>query len=120
MIDLFKIKNSIEVNFADIIDEISINEINEMRIFLIDETFIDIWFSLKSPGRYSYHWERRFKDGTIHRHDNIPHKKWKYVKTFPKHYHDTKPENVTESYIDDDVGEAINKFLDFVRKELKK
>ena len=26
MIDLFKIKNSIEVNFADIIEEISINK----------------------------------------------------------------------------------------------
>lgn len=103
MIDLGKLKEIIEIDFADIIDDVSINHINEMRIFLIDETFVDIWFSLKLFGRYSYHWKRRFKDGTIYRHDNIPHNKWKSIKTFPKHYYDSKPENVVESYIDDDI-----------------
>lgn len=53
---LERIKKNIEIDFSDIIDEIEIeiSEINEMRIILKDETFIDIWFSLKLPGRYAY------------------------------------------------------------------
>ncbi|NIA02342.1 MAG: hypothetical protein GWP15_03085 [Nitrospirae bacterium] len=54
---LERIKQDIEIDFSDIIDEIEISEINEMRIILKDETFIDVWFSLKLPGRYAYHWD---------------------------------------------------------------
>ena len=85
-----------------------------MRIILKDETFIDIWFSLKLPGRYAYHWERRFKDGTIYRHDNIPHKKWIKIKTFPKHFHEGKEMNVEESYISENIEEGVVEFLKFV------
>ena len=97
MANLFKIREKIEVDYADI---------------------IDIWYSLKLSGRYSYHWERKFKDGTIYRHDNIPHKKWQDVKTFPKHFHDTSSSNVTESYINDNIEVGIVEFLNFVRKRL--
>ena len=27
----------------------------------VDGSFVDIWFSLKLPGRYSYHWELEFR-----------------------------------------------------------
>ena len=112
------IKKDIEIDFSDIIDEIEISEINEMRIILKDETFIDVWFSLKLPGRYAYHWERRFKDDTIYRHDNIPHKKWSEVKTFPKHFHEGKEKNVVESYISEDIDEVVVEFLKFVRTKI--
>ena len=93
--------------------------INEIKIFLIDGSFIDIWFSLKLKGRYSYHWERRHIDGTIYRHDNAPHKKWHEVKTFPKHFHKGSENLVVESNINSDIRDALRKFLEFARKKLK-
>ena len=119
MVDLREIKSVIEIDYRDIIDRVSILEINEMRIFLVDDTFIDVWYSLKLKGRYSYHWERKFKDGTIYRHDNVPHKNWKYVKSFPKHFHNGSETRVTESNIDPDIDKAIVQFLNFVRERLK-
>lgn len=115
---LERIKKDIEIDFSDIIDEIEISEINEMRIILKDETFIDVWFSLKLPGRFAYHCERRFKDDTIYRHDNIPHKKWSEVKTFPKHFHNKKEKNVVESYISENIDEGVVEFLKFVRDKI--
>jgi hypothetical protein len=38
--------------------------VERLRIFLIDETFIDVWLS--SSGKYSYHWEQRHVRGLIH------------------------------------------------------
>jgi len=115
---LERIKKDIEIDFADIIDEIEISEENEMRIILKDETFIDVWFSLKLPGRYAYHWERRFRDDTIYRHDNVPHKKWRKVKTYPKHFHDGTESNVIESHISGDIHKSVVDFLQFVRMKL--
>lgn len=31
----------------------------KLRLFIIDESYVDIWFSRKIPGRFAYHWERR-------------------------------------------------------------
>ena len=42
-------------------------QVERLRIFQIDETFIDVWLS--SSGKYSYHWEQRHVRGLIHRHD---------------------------------------------------
>lgn len=44
----------------------------KLRIFITDDSFIDVWFSEKREGVYAYHWERRMVDGTIYRHDNLP------------------------------------------------
>ena len=118
MINLLAIKKTIEIDFADIIIDVLIKDINEMRIIFIDDTFLDIWFSLKIGNRYSYHWERRFKDNTIYRHDNIPHKKWSKIKTFPKHFHHKSPDNVKESRINDDLNIGVIEFLEFVRENL--
>lgn len=57
---------------------------------------------------------------TIHRHDNAPHFKWNYLKTFPKHFHNGREDNVIESHISDNPEEAIWEFLLFVRIEIKK
>ena len=32
-----------------------IPDINELRIILTDESFVDVWFSLKLQSRYSFH-----------------------------------------------------------------
>ncbi len=118
MTDLLKLKHDIEPTYNEIIDEVIIKEINEMRIILKDNSFIDVWFSLKLPDRYSYHWERRFIDGALYRHDNIPHRKWRSVKTFPKHYHNGSAGNVTESTINSNIEIGLHEFLEFVKRKL--
>jgi hypothetical protein len=92
--------------------------IERLRIFLVDETFLDIWLS--PSGKYSYHWEQRHVRGCIHRHDNAPHMKWKEVKTFPKHFHDGNENNVKESTIPDEPTAAASYFLSFVRDAMRK
>lgn len=114
MIDTEYLKNLIETDFAGIVEEVIIKEINEIRILLIDQTFVDVWFSLKMENRYSYHWERRFKDNTIYRHDNIPHSKWKYVATFPKHFHNGSEPQVEESYISEEILKGTCEFMRFI------
>ena len=97
MVNLSFLKTIIETEFFDIVVQVNITQLNEMRVILNDNSFIEIWYSLQLQNRYSIHWERKFLDKKVYRHDNIPHIKWKYVKTFPKHFHDGTEENVTES-----------------------
>jgi hypothetical protein len=109
-----------ETEFSDIVVEAFSPDVNELRIFLIDGSFVDVWFSLKLEGRYSYHWERRALDGTIYRHDNAPHKRWETVKTFPRHFHDGSEDRVVESYISEEPEQALRSFLEFVREKFIK
>jgi len=109
--------------FSDIVVDVQLRfspsgSIEKLRIFMIDETFIDVWLS--SSGKYSYHWEQRHVRGLIHRHDNAPHIKWKKIKTFPKHFQEKIEDNVKERSLHDNNTEAINYFLSFARKFLKK
>lgn len=94
-------------------------EVNELRILLVDGSFIDVWHSLKLSGRYSYHWERRAIDGTIYRHDNAPHFRWRDVSTFPRHFHDGDELTVVESHLSEDPEAAIHAFLTFARIRLR-
>jgi len=109
-----KLSEIAEVEFSDIVEFAEDIE-EKLRIYLKDGSYIDIWFSRKIEGRYAYHWERRHVDGTVYRHDNIPHKKWRYVKTFPKHFHNGSEYNVCDSSISNEPVEAIRGFLGFVR-----
>jgi hypothetical protein len=87
IIDARRLKEIAEIEFSDIVEDVIITDINELRIILVDNSFIDVWYSLKLEGRYSYHWERRHLDNSIYRHNNAPHVRWQEVKTFPKHFH---------------------------------
>ena len=107
-----------ELEFADIVVEALIPDVNELRVILTDGSFVDIWFSLKLAGRYSYHWERRAVDGAIYRHDNAPHKRWQSLATFPKHFHNASETNVVESYLSEVPEEALREFLTFVRDRM--
>ena len=110
-------------DFSDIVVDVQLRftpsgVVEKLRIFLLDESFVDVWLS--TSGKYSYHWEQRHVRGLIYRHDNAPHSKWKDIKTFPKHFHDGYEDNVKESYIPDDALLAISYFLCFIRDFLKK
>lgn len=89
----------------------------KLRLYLIDDTIVDIWISV--GGKYSYHWDQRNIRDIVYRHDNAPHERWKYVKTFPKHFHCESEDNVCESDISDDPEDAIRTFLLFIRVKMK-
>jgi hypothetical protein len=115
LVDVERLREIAEVEFVDIGVEANIPDINELRIILTDGSFVDVWFSLKLQGRYSFHWERRAIDGKIYRHDNSPHKRWESVATFPRHFHDGSETNVSESHISEVPEDALREFLAFVR-----
>jgi len=115
LVNTQKLREIAEVEFSDIVVAVHIPDINELRIMLSDGSFVDIWYSLKLSGRYSYHWERRAIDGTIYRHDNAPHKRWQLVETFPKHFHNGNESQVVGSHISDIPEQALREFLAFVR-----
>jgi len=117
-ITYLKLKNISLQEFPDIVVSTSItrgplNVAKSLRLFFIDDSFLEIWISDK---KYSYHWQRT--DEKVYRHDNAPHKKHKHVKTFPKHFHDGSEGNVKESKIDDNPEIAIRYFLKFVRANI--
>ena len=113
-----RLRGIAEVEFADIVAEVLAPDVNELRIILVDGSFVDVWFSLKLVGRYSFHWERRAMDGRVYRHDNAPHKRWQAVSTFPRHFHDGSEDNVSESYLSSVPEEALRQFLVFARDRL--
>ena len=117
--DVQRLREIAQVEFRDIVADAFCTEINECRILLKDGSLIDVWYSLKLSGRYSYHWERRAVDGTLYRHDNVPHGRWKSVATFPKHFHNGSEECVEGSHISDEPEVALREILEFVRMKFR-
>jgi hypothetical protein len=115
LVDVERLREIAQMEFVGIVVEAIIPDINELRIILTDGSFVDVWFSLKLQGRYSFHWERRALDGKIYRHDNSPHKRWESVATFPRHFHDGSETNVSESHLSEVPEQALREFLAFVR-----
>lgn len=116
-----RIKGNIESKFSDILKSAefvqgSAGRIRKLRLYLIDNTFVDIWYA--PDGSYSYHWEQRDIRDAIYRHDNAPHRKWRDVSTFPKHCHDGSQPNVTESFLSDHPENAVEEFFRLVRKRM--
>lgn len=118
--NISRLREIAEVEFGEIVVDTKSPDLNELRIMLVDGSFVDVWFSLKLEGRYSYHWECKAIDGTIYRHDNAPHKLWRELETFPKHFHDGSEERVQESVISEVPEEGLREFLAFVRDRLNR
>lgn len=85
----------------------------KLRLSLIDETYVDVWYS--EDRSYAYHWEQAGHRAFVYRHDNAPHKLWRTVSTFPKHCHEGTESHVRESHLPDDPEEALRDFLKQVR-----
>ena len=118
LVDMGPLREIAEVEFGDIVLDAFVPDLNELRIILKDGSFVDVWFSLKLVGRYSYHWERRAVDCKIYRHDNAPHKRWRSLRTFPRHFHDGYESNVKESDAGGSPEEILRVFLRFVRHQI--
>lgn len=74
MIDslLVELADIAESEFADVVAGWDVIE-GKLRLYIIDESFLDVWFSRQLEGRYAYHWERRHVDDTVYRWDNAKH-----------------------------------------------
>jgi hypothetical protein len=90
----------------------------KLRLHVVDGSLVDVFVSL--TGRYSYHWQRTETAGsTLYRHDNAPHTSWRYVSTYPKHFHDGSEQNVVASHLSIDPPTALREFCYFVRRTLQ-
>ena len=112
MPDLVRLGHIAQSEFPHIVQATVIIR-NKLRIVLLDDSYIDFWWSRRNPGRFAYHWERTLIDGTIYRHDNIPHLQWRSVTSFPKHFHAGAQQTVTESEISEDPEQGLRQFLQF-------
>lgn len=118
MLNLAELESIARGEFADIImDVYRIGA--KLRMLLTDESYLDFWWSEVQQGRFAHHWNRQHVDGTIHRHDNSPHEKWRHIKTFPQHYHREREDTVTESSLPREPQEAVRAFLAFCREVVR-
>lgn len=101
-------------DFPDIVEGTKLIE-GKLRLFLSDNSFVDVWFSEKRKGIYAYHWDRKAIDETIYRYNNLPDKEAKKLKTFPKHFHDGSEKSIRESDLSDSPEEALKSILSFAR-----
>ena len=117
MADLPQLAAIAEQEFPDLVESSEIIR-NKLRVVLVDESFIDFWWSAEIEGRFACHWERFHIDGKVFRHNNMPHAKWKSVKTFPQHFHDGDTGEVIESFLATDPEGAVREFLAYARTKL--
>jgi len=118
MVNLHRLSQIAIEEFPDIVVATTITR-DKLRILLRDSSYIDFWWSSNIPGRFAHHWERTHVDGTIYRHDNMPHPRWQYVATFPQHCHEGDQSQVVDSLLPPDPPEAaLRAFLTFARQKL--
>jgi len=114
---LHHLRQIAEREFPDLVRSTAILR-DKLRVLLVDDSYMDFWWSSQIPGRFAYHWERTHVDGTIYRHDNMPHPRWQKVATFPQHFHDGAQHTVVESGLPSDPEAAVRAFLEFARSLL--
>jgi hypothetical protein len=84
---------------------------NNLRLPLVDTSFVDIWLS--SDGDYAYHWEHRRQSGRLYRWDNAPHHS--QIATFPHHFHEGDEQTVVESHLAINPEDALREVLTFLK-----
>jgi hypothetical protein len=98
MVDLAELERIARADYADVVMDVYRIDA-KLRVLLIDESYLDFWWSEVQQGRFAHHWNRQHVDGPIHRHDNSPHRKWQHIETFPQHYHREREDAVTASFL---------------------
>lgn len=107
-----------EVEFADIVKDSMIID-HKLRIFLINNGFIDVSLSQKLPDKFGFHWEVTDLACTIFRYDNFPDKNWRNVSSYPYHFHNGSQQNVEASPFPLAIVDGFRAFLEFVRTKLE-
>ena len=119
MADLARLASIAEEEFPDIVESTDIIR-DKLRVVLVDESFIDFWWSAEIKDRFACHWERSHIDGKTFRHNNMPHSQWKSVGTFPQHFHDGDSGAVVESFLAIEPEGAVREFLEYARNKLRR
>jgi hypothetical protein len=118
MADLSRLARIAAVEFTDVVAATTIVR-DKLRVLLRDDSYIDFRWSNKIPGRFAHHWECIHVDGTIYRHDNMPHPRWKGVATFPQHCHEGSQDHGVDSLLPSNLPEAaLRAFLAFAQQKL--
>ncbi|MBM2816878.1 MAG: hypothetical protein HW421_3640 [Ignavibacteria bacterium] len=117
MIDIITLKLIADIEFAEIVQTSFFIE-NKLRIVLCDNSFIDVNLSEKIPDKFGFHWETKNENLEIFRYDNFPDSNWKYVETYPEHFHNSKQENVKSSPFPKDIIEGFRAFLNFINEKI--
>lgn len=107
-----------QIEFPDLIGDSEILG-EKLRLYITDNSFIDVWVARKREGRFGFHWERRHLDGAIYRYDNFPDVEWQRVDTYPYHFHSGSQENVVAAPFSQEIRTAFREFLRFAQHELK-
>ena len=120
--ELFKLYGELStialIEFTDIVESTRIVE-NKLRIFLVDGSYVDVWFSIRRPGVFAFHWERRGVNGTIYRYDNVPDKRARGLPTFPKHFHEGSEDNIVGRDFGERPHDILRNFLRYVKERLR-
>ena len=117
MIELEDLKRIAEIEFSDIVE--NTDRIGtKLRVLLIDDSFIDIWLSIKLEHRFGFHWEQK-STGLSYRYDNFPNTKWLNISTYPFHFHNGSTDRVMDSSrFERDIKEGFRGFMKWVREQL--
>lgn len=118
--DLETIKEIIENQFLDIVEDILTPSEEKLRVVLKDKSFIDFRISQSVKNRFDFHWERRHIDGSIFRYDNFPDIRFKKLKGFPYHFHYKKENEAVESKFRKTLPAGFVDFMNFARDYLEK
>lgn len=108
-----------EIEFAIIIKDTFIIGY-KLRILLVDDSFVDVNLSKKLSDRFGYHWESKSDKNEIYRYDNFPDKNWKFVDTYPYHFHNGSQENVENSPFPVSIKEGFRAFMEFVSNKINR
>ena len=118
MVSLEEVARIAEIEFSDIVDSTELMG-SKLRIMLSREGFIDVWLSRKLTHRFGYHWEDK-STGLSYRYDNFPDTNWKYVSTYPYHFHDGSQDKVVDSSeFEKDIQGGFRSFMKWVRSKTK-
>jgi hypothetical protein len=117
VISLQELARIAEIEFSDIVDTTELMG-TKLRIMLTKEGFIDVWVSRKLPNRFGFHWVQK-STSLSYRYDNFPNTKWKYVSTYPYHFHEGSQDNVIESsQFKKDIEGGFRSFMRWVSSKL--
>ena len=117
MATLDEIRRIAEVEFASIVTDAEVMGV-KLRIILTDTSYVDVWVSKKLENRFGFHWERGHLDRTLYRYDNFPDTDWKYIPTYPFHFHDGSQDAVKAPSFSQDVIQGFRDFMGFVEAKM--
>ena len=107
-----------EEEFPDIVEHAETRE-DRLRLYIMDNSFIDVWFSRRIPCKYAFHWERRHLDNTVYRWDNAAHRKLESLETFPHHFHEGNQHNIRPFEPMQTMEDTLRIILEYIRQQIR-